>query len=316
MNKENLKLGLLVGSISIIMALAAVLSVVFNKDSDNVGNLVFANVYNNGVDLSHIEIIQPDIQIDLFLEKDFWTIKQADSYYANLKLMSSFLQEINSARFYSSFDKEKINLEKVGLTSKNAIIVNMFNNKQLLDGYILGNITPNGKYRYITMPSSDKVWLADINIDIPKKLMSWVEQPVTEYTPDSIEEIKIDDISNIRTDSYKPFNNGRDRFANRAYFLEQFSFLVAENILSDKNFNKKNFIYTNNIKLVSFMGLVTDINVYSDNKDYWVKIKISATTLPTSRTRDYIDNNSFLYNGWFFKIPKIEGDVLLNYKLS
>ena len=68
--------------------------------------------------------------------------------------------------------------------------------------------------------------------------------------------------------------------------------------------------------ITTFFGLVFDINLYyQDNNKVWCSIKLSTTSLPLSVVNDYINDNKFLYDDWFFEISSDQGHILRDFRL-
>ena len=62
----------------------------------------------------------------------------------------------------------------------------------------------------------------------------------------------------------------------------------------------------------------TDIKIdlyYSDTNKVWCKIKLSSTSLPLYVINDYINDNKFLYDGWYFEISPEQGHILRDFRL-
>ena len=83
---------------------------------------------------------------------------------------------------------------------------------------------------------------------------------------------------------------------------------------SPEKFDESQYPYVEKIQISTFDGLVVDLSVYSNYEEYWLKIDISTTRLPSYKIKDYVETNSFLFKNWWFKLPQDEGKILFIFK--
>ena len=69
-------------------------------------------------------------------------------------------------------------------------------------------------------------------------------------------------------------------------------------------------------EIETFYGLKFILNLYIDGNNIgWINIKLSKTPLPIASVNDYIRDNSFLYDGWFFALYPSHTKILENFNL-
>ena len=54
---------------------------------------------------------------------------------------------------------------------------------------------------------------------------------------------------------------------------------------------------------------------YNNQNDIWFSIKLLTTPLPMKIVNDYIKDNSFLYDDWYFKASSEQGHILRDFRL-
>ena len=64
-----------------------------------------------------------------------------------------------------------------------------------------------------------------------------------------------------------------------------------------------------------FNGIIYNISFYEKNEEYVVNIKLDNDFLMSNEGINWLKENSILYDGWYFKIPKERGKVLVNYSI-
>ena len=92
--------------------------------------------------------------------------------------------------------------------------------------------------------------------------------------------------------------------------------LWYEQVLSVQNFDEKKYTYHQYLQTETFDGLITELDVYTDYNEYWVKVKISPARLSRVEVGEYVKNNTFLYQDWWFKLPADIGRTLFMFRFN
>ena len=65
------------------------------------------------------------------------------------------------------------------------------------------------------------------------------------------------------------------------------------------------------MEIITFQGLVFYLDFYNnEHNEEWLHITLSTTPLPMSIVNDYIKDNKFLYEGWYFRLSPETSKIL------
>lgn len=283
-------------------------------------------VWNNTEKVNKIELLTPQETVTLLLENDTWVVKEADYYPADSALTNQLLSDLRNAAYFHQQPLTAQALAETNLrdpelkATDSGKLLTVFQNNQLLGRLIIGKPAANKDYHFARHPGAENLWLISGTWQLPSEVYSWILQPILEYPADLIEKVSLESdgssVSAARQSQSMPFISQRKPVLNLNGLLERFSFFIAEAVLSAQNFDEQLFPTRRRIELTTFSGLITTIELYSNQTEYWVKISLSAAPLTTSGVNTYIRDNSFLYDGWFFKIPAVNGRILAHYKFN
>ena len=92
--------------------------------------------------------------------------------------------------------------------------------------------------------------------------------------------------------------------------------LHYEKVLSSQDFDTSRFVSNQKIKITTFDGLKIELNLYHDGQEYWAKIKMSTTRLPSKKVVEQVDKHQFLYQDWWFKLNDDIGRQLWMFKIK
>ncbi len=327
MNKNILKYGLFLMLFSLAFAGLAITVSNFYHPQQNRGRLVFPNTVEEGLDLNKIIITGAEGRISLRLESNYWVVGEADFYYAGLERLNDLFNNLNNATYYHQqpFSEKALLEDRLADPGRNrnkeeaGVLVETFNNDKPLEKIIIGKSVSSGAYSFARPAGKDEIWLIDGRYDLPQEPSAWLMQPILNYPPEITEKIFIQDAASQQSASrqtrYLPFVNHEKNIVKPDVLLEKLDFLIAGDVLSAQNFDENLYPKRRTIRLTTFSGLITTINLFHDDQDFWIYIKLSTTNLPTAAVNAYIKDNSFLYDGWFFKISAAAGRTLANYQL-
>lgn len=320
MNFAQIKLaGLLAG----ISALCAISALIFVRHTDSAlenGNLYIAEEVFT--DIAEIQISTPSGQVTLLPEGHLWQVKKADYYYADFNLMHNLLTSLKTARIANKQNTTpdlitELNLQTSGDQKTLASSLSIKDAQgRVVEHILLGASTPDKEGTFAMRPTDTSIYTLNQYINFPKQLFSWVQQPITSIEENNIQQLKLNNKQYRRKDKGYPFQTqqGKDLApSDFAQILQIFQYLPFEKVISAQNFDDTLYPNRAYISLTEFDGLVRNIEILTDNNVYWLKQTFSTTPLPTRQTNDYIKNNSFLYDGWYFQISPIEGKRLFTY---
>ena len=320
MNFTQIKFAGLLAGISTLCAVAALIFVSRNDHTPENGNLyiqeeVFANI-------GEIQITSPTTQVTFSPEEHFWRLKEADYYYADFNLMHNLLNALKTARIINKQIAspeliEKLNLQFFDQKQGEATSLSIKDSEgRIVEHILFGASTPDKEATFVMRPQDKSIYTINQYINFPKQRISWVQQPITAIEESNIQQIKLNNNDYKRPDKGYPFQKRAGKNLTPieiAQILQIFQYLPYEKVISAQNFDDTLYPNRAYISLTEFDGLIRSVEILTDNDVYWVKQTFSTTPLPTRQTNDYIKNNSFLYDGWYFQISPIEGKRLLNY---
>ena len=172
---------------------------------------------------------------------------------------------------------------------------------------------------YIKYPKDDKIYISTWKLQLPENVISWVPQH-----NNLVEGVDVNSISKQGIIISRETRGSRFLYAQTKSTYHRFEYvkifdvltnLQYEQVLSAQEFDESKYPYVEKIQLSTFDGLVIDLNIYSNYEEYWLKIDISMTRLPSYQVKDYVEKNSFLFENWWFKLPQDEGKILFMMKL-
>lgn len=324
MSNRQLKITVLV---SIMLLLITCTLFFFKTRTDTVpllGKLVFAKTYDKGLDIDYIVIKSAEGNVELKRKGSYWHVVNQADYYADFKLVYSLINSINMSTYalnlpYSQdLVRQKYLLSPLQDKENSGMLIQTYAAKQLLDEMIIG-LPDNAKnYYFARKPDSEDIWLIDGNYSLPLKSENWIVTPILSIPTPSIESIVIDDVKASRTMPGEDFYIQDSTKANVAILLNVFDKLYATKVLNSKDFEQQylKIKEQKNIEITTFYGLKFVVTQYlmTDNKLIF-SIKLATTPLPNSNVNDYIKDNIFLFEGWYFEIYPKQEQILRYFNL-
>ncbi len=322
MNAKFLKSAAVLSFISLLFAATALYYSSKNTYKKSSGELVFAQTYTQINNIGSILIHKNEDTLSLVLEDNLWRVKNEDYYYANYPLLNLLFNNFVSSKYYRPVNQEQIQIPHF---LQNAVTIDVLTkDNQLLNSVLIGNMEDRGVY-YIGADAStpEKLFLITGNYYFPENIYSWLQQPILQLSPTQIKQIEVIDAEKTftlkRNNENQPFytllENKTLKNVNTELLLQSLNYVSAEKVISAQNFDNTLYPLQKTYKITTFDGLIVNLHLLQAENDYWAEIKLSSNNLPTSEISDYIENNTFLYDGWYFKIPFDTGRQLFNYMI-
>lgn len=308
MPKKIVQISLGIMLATVLLAIIAIITTSRKFPQQSQGRLVFAQTYERGVDLDKIIISSDEGEVTLLHRDNYWVVKEADYYYANIELINLLIQDLNNSTYYSRQAKSSENTQESDI--KNGVQVRTYAKGKLLDDIIVGKQAPNPNYHFIKNNNQNDIWLAEGMFELPKEFYSWIMQPISELPPEMIEKIAVEENIFFRDRASMPFINSEQKVIQTKYFLENASQVFALNVHSKDNFKPTLYPNQKSIYFTTFPGLVVGYHIYSDGKEYWLNVTLKTTPLPKQFVSAYIKENQVFYDGWYFMIPATQGKIL------
>ena len=292
--------------------------------SEMQGSLVFAKTYDRGHDIDRIVINTPRDMVELKQKNSYWYVANKGNYWADFKLMHQFLNSINQSVYSIKLpydetqEKENYLLNPLDTKENPGLLIETFVKDELQDRIIIGTADENELYYFAKRPDKREIWLIDNNFDLPVWASQWLLSPLLSVSEDSIEEVKSEKVYAKRENAGEKFFDEKMKYVNVEQVLKVFNNLVAVDVLPKKDFDVSRLELAKNVQfeLMTFYGLKFICTIYyGERSGMWVNIKLSTTPLPITQVNDYIKDNSFLYDGWYFRISPVQEAILRNFFL-
>lgn len=315
MPKNMLKASVLILLASLLILAGALLFTDWRFPRQSNGQLVFANTYIDGTELDKIVVTSPEGTVTLQHENGYWVVKEADYYYADIDLLNRLLTDFNNATYYSEqpFSEAAAAAARV---NRDGTLIQTYQNNRLLDSIIIGKSAENRQYHFARPTGRKEIWLIDGQYALPPEFYSWIMQPVSELPPELVESVETGGITAARNNFRQSFS-GADGFPIAAQpLLQAAAYITAEQVSAAQNFDESLYPKRRTLRFTTFQGLVVEYRLYSDGRSYWLGIALSATPLPKQAVNAYIRDNHMFYDGWYFRIPSVQGKLLFSLPLK
>ena len=298
----------------IFSLLAAIGTYVINeqKQPENIqGERVFKTNTQNA---ATIELRAPNFKITLDKIDNLWSIREADSYYADYEIVKSLEDFINKAKILK---KAPINKAEEKHRYQNGLEINIYNaNQEKQDSIILSLQEKIANNISAKIQGKTGNFIIEMPRVLPLNIKNWLQQPLLNIKTEDIEKISINNLSATRRQGEDFFRTDNGKLYSIRNIEKILNYLPFEDVKSAQNFDETQYTALKTYKITTKSGLIYDLTLYGKNSEIWVKEKISTTTLPTTQTSDYIKRNEFLYNYWYFKLPPELGSSLIRERLE
>ena len=313
MNPRHIKIAVSTAICSLLLLFFSLQWTYIHQRPHLIGNLVFADLKKADNKIKEIIIKMPERTITLLPDNNHWLVKEADNYYASFDIIQHFYTNLESSRFIRVQEGEKSSEKEVDLR-----IIGE-DNKELNRMLIYKRIGNEDNW-LVRIPSEEKNFIISGHYSFPEDIQSWVQQPLMSMTINELQSLKIDDLKVSRNGAGSSFTSPENkRLINESKLktiISELGYLYFDDVLSAQNFDDTKYPYHRSFEFADFSGLVYHLNLYTDGYEYWAKLNLLTTSLPTITANDYIKHNAFLFDGWFFKLSTTTGRLLFQYKLQ
>lgn len=279
------------------------------------GNYFFEQTRNSSI-ISQIVISFPNNNTVSVVKKgDLWHIKEADDYFASFLKINSLVSLIRSTIIFRA-DTIKNNV--LPFKKEECIKISSIDNKgNIVDEAFIAPKMKENKHHYALLNGEKFLYQISGNYNITSNAMDWVQMPILKITEKEIKEIKCDKFHLYRRYSEDVFINVNsekvvdyvDSFINSLWYLS------SDKIYHSVNFDMNSYKRVKDFQISLFNGIIYNISFYEKNEEYVVNIKLDNDFLMSNEGINWLKENSILYDGWYFKIPKERGKVLVNYSI-
>lgn len=316
MNRKNLYYAAGLLAVALAAMILAMVFTNFKYPAQSQGTLVFSESFKNGGELNKIAIENKENTITLELKDNLWRVREAGGYYANTYLLNALLSDFNASSFFSRRENTPQALKDFALDApRSGTRISTYKGGQKFDSVVIGKAAENRLYHFARL-ENDEIWLISGRFELPAETYSWLLQPVLELPDSLIETIRFyknGEVINIgRHRPEQSFSDDAGRHITAKTLTNLLSHLTVDDVSDSADFDKEKFMPSQRMEIITFQGLVFYLDFYENaaQDEIWVQITLSTTPLPMSVVNDYIKDNRFLYDGWYFKLPPATKGIL------
>ena len=206
-----------------------------------------------------------------------WCSRDDDFYPVDNDVVDMVIAEIHRAA-------EQSRRRRGAVSGKDKIVLRTADNDEIL----LYFDAVDGETDEITAVYGRRAYTLRGEFIMPAQPYQWFNQPLIPLSNDNIEEIY-----------------GAD--PNSFAFSELFYYQVTkQNEFSEWD--------SHEVKIITNDGIVINLTVYAHGRSYWASVDMQTSVMPTIDAADYVKENGFLYDGWFFELPQPEGNRLFGFE--
>lgn len=323
MDKRYLFKVVMAVAVVFVVTVVTIVSMMIVKSNEMQGKLVFASTYDDGENVDKIVITTAEDVIELNQNDSFWTVKNKDGYFADFTYIHKLLTSINTSvysiklPFDDKLIKEKYLVNPEVEKEGSGMLIRTYVGDELLDELIIGLSDEDGTYFY-ARSMQDDIWMIDGQFDLPITSEGWLLKPILSIPKGAIETIKIGENYISRSVKNGDFFDEKGMKVSTFILEDLLSGLNVFSAVKEENFKKQSLTIKKEkqFEIETFYGLKFILNLYIDGNNIgWLNIKLSKTPLPIASVNDYIRDNSFLYDGWFFALYPSHTKILENFNL-
>lgn len=271
-----------------ILAFCGLIAYKYSTRKIMLGSYVFSNVIPKMDKVSSISIDKGDKEINLSLEDGLWRVQEASGYYANYVLLNSLFTDVYNSQYSSLIEDPNDEL------FSHPISLTFIDNKKVVDSVILGK--KDDKHLYTFAKRGNDTFLITGKFVLPLDIMSWIQTPAFRFDEEDIMLINVE----TSTGEMKEVKINDAPMALKDYL----GFVYFKNAIADNEFVLDGAGEARKFIVTSFEGLEVEFSILPKGDAFWGKISLRTTKMPTTIISDYVKQNAFLYDGWYFELPQ------------
>lgn len=259
----------------------------------------------NTIDVQSIELVFPGNHTVSFVNKDnFWRVTEADGYFASFGKMNTLTKLIHNTAIYRSdhFDAKSDNALVTG-----AVLLKTFDSKgNIIDEATVAPKKENQKFHYALLNNDHNLYQLIGSFDFSSNVLDWIQMPLLSIDQEQIKYIKTDKFTVSRrfsAEKLREINSNHD-VPQVAALVQNFWYLNAIEVKHALHFNREKLNLIRSYEIATFDGLIYLIDVFNEDKDFWLNIRLKSDDIISSSALRFLKENNILYDGWFFKISE------------
>lgn len=248
-------------------------------------------------------------KISFFQKNNLWRIEEVDDYFASFSKIDSLFKLLRDTTiFRTDALDEKV---KNSIMTENTSIKTFDDKGNLVDEASIAPKKENNKYHYAILNGKPFLHQINGNYAISSLVMDWI-QPLPQIESSKIKNIKTDNFDIYRQHTLDKFKNSKDKqqLFHADKLVDHILNLPIEDIKHTANFSHKTFIKVKHYDITLFNGIIYEMNIFSDDIEYWASIKLNQENLISTDVSNFLEEKNLLFDGWYFKIDKDVGESL------
>jgi hypothetical protein len=286
--------------------------------------LEFDQTLNLGDKVTKVKITNAKGSFDLVQKNGYWLLPSKNDYYADFHLVHLLLASFNQSMYMAQLPYQKELLEKVSLlnpleiTENAGVLFQTFVDDKLLDSIVIGAQHQQKELFFARRADKKEIWLVNGAFALPFRDSSWILKPLVGLSKEYVAEIVIDDKVVEREDKSQEFFDPYGQLINLTEFFRVLSGVYAQDVMTAAQFEsiKSSAVQQRLFEVGAWHGLKFVFKVYVLEDDVWFNIKLSSDRLPTTKVMDYIKDNAFLYDDWYFKAESSQANFWRSFHLN
>lgn len=286
----------LVAVVVLLFVLMFVLVMQFRDDRMMIGGYVFGNAIDNIDEVRHVSMGNENGRINLDYDGGLWRVREADGYYANYLILSYLFNDVYNSKYHNKMGNlpEDVFFDAVDLKLASG-------KEKVFDDILIGKKDDVGLYTFVVKDNAQ--FAISGRFVLPVDVFSWLQQPTFSLGDDDIMSIVV-----VKNSEAKNVNVRSIPFI----FKDYLKFMHFEDVRKAQNVDEENAYGHKNFRIETYDGLVIELVIFIMDDAYWATLSLSTSKMPKQKVEDYVRENIFLYDGWYFKVPQSYGDVMYN----
>lgn len=222
---------------------------------------------------ANIEAFRVNDGLTIVRKDGIWCSQDDDYYPVNNVMVDDFIVALQNAALHVEQNSNVIEgNNKIELLLSGGDKISLF-----FDG-------DNGRTDRFMVLSNNKSDMLRGDFVVPVQPYQWFVQPLIKFNDSDIEEI-----SGVEPHDFS------------------FRDLIFYQVTQKNDFEAW---ASKNIRIEMRNGIIIKFTILTKNHSYWLNMVLDTSVMPTVDAFDFVKNNGFLYDGWFFELPQPVGSRL------
>lgn len=279
------------------------------------GSFFFENT-KKATDVQTIKLKFADGNIVTLQQKDnLWHVKEADEYYASFRKINSLIKLLYQTAIYRA---DYLSKDKRQTLPAELISITTYNKKDaVIDEAKILSKQDNNKFYYALLNDNNFLYQLNGDFELSSLVMDWIQMPLLTLHENNIKRIQTDNFNVFRRFKNDELKTVETHLSvpQIQNLLQNLWYLTAIEIRHAVHFKQDAFPNTKKYEITLLNGIIYVINIFYNDNEYWVSLKLDKEKIASLEARRIIEENNMLYDGWFFKIDEQTGKAIVDFVL-